>query len=860
MSVQFLPAASPARGLGGPAVRPAPAPREGAPGFNAIRSPGASRGATPSRTQGQWQFQPTAATAHLSPPVASAPVSGPLLGAVAAAVPVPRQAQSGTASVPRVPGWQQPLPLPRQDTLGTPLTTGGIGDQSTPVRTAHVAEPSPSVGGIPGASWPWPTTALPRGGGGSAGYLVSQRSIPREEMIRQGALVEVRGEASSLNLPTSPASGCTPPVPRSPREGWGPPITPCGEAPSRIARTPATPMYCSFSDLSGPIADGMRPAPDLAQTRADEVAQKLQTQLSGFEATILGGQLRQAPDSQSGPPLSSRSLPASRIRAAGVATQPAELPQQAAASMPVSACGSTALPPLSGPAAARAAAAATARCQDLEKTLAIERKVAAQLRRRLAEANDALSASAAAAALATTGAGAISGTAAAGTGGVEDEKGEASDSECQRLREALASERAEADELRRKLRESEAENERTNAALALAQATVEEAQARAESLQEASTTAGHNARLSSKGVSSDQQLRNLGHAVVGAEAPARPQGSTAGVPGGILPPRRQAAVAPTSAETSQLFAAAAAGDADELKRQTQAIAHACNGSSEGSVADEQRVVLEARDETERTLLHAALEGSDPKDVLAFVFEQRDGWYRRAKHDLDLKAEFLERDLVGYVNSADRSGRSPLAILCARTDCGAEHQQLAAGLLQAQADVGARDKEGLTPFLTCAKHNNVAIMNVLLHCSRGAVLNDFDHAYRTALHLAAREGHSEAVEALLQVGADMESIDEDGRTAGDEARDAGHDELAALLGGGPSSNVVGEGDSSRPEDGGEMAAGDNDSQGTEENDQWYPGEPDDDVPQEARVGATFDSQRRMGPGGRKAPSHDPEGFH
>jgi ankyrin repeat protein len=51
---------------------------------------------------------------------------------------------------------------------------------------------------------------------------------------------------------------------------------------------------------------------------------------------------------------------------------------------------------------------------------------------------------------------------------------------------------------------------------------------------------------------------------------------------------------------------------------------------------------------------------------------------------------------------------------------------------------------------------------------------------TALHMAARFGHADAVRVLLRHGAELACIDASGSSAADAARAAGHADVAALL--------------------------------------------------------------------------------
>lgn len=65
----------------------------------------------------------------------------------------------------------------------------------------------------------------------------------------------------------------------------------------------------------------------------------------------------------------------------------------------------------------------------------------------------------------------------------------------------------------------------------------------------------------------------------------------------------------------------------------------------------------------------------------------------------------------------------------------------------------------------------------------AVLSDADlHAHNpkyhgaTPLHVAARSGNAEAVAALLQAGSQWNAVDDNGKSVGEYAKDAGHDDI------------------------------------------------------------------------------------
>ncbi|PVH76897.1 ankyrin, partial [Cadophora sp. DSE1049] len=52
--------------------------------------------------------------------------------------------------------------------------------------------------------------------------------------------------------------------------------------------------------------------------------------------------------------------------------------------------------------------------------------------------------------------------------------------------------------------------------------------------------------------------------------------------------------------------------------------------------------------------------------------------------------------------------------------------------------------------------------------------------RTALHYASAQGHAEVIGILLEAGADIDAVDEDGWTALHVAADCGHIDVLMLL--------------------------------------------------------------------------------
>lgn len=84
------------------------------------------------------------------------------------------------------------------------------------------------------------------------------------------------------------------------------------------------------------------------------------------------------------------------------------------------------------------------------------------------------------------------------------------------------------------------------------------------------------------------------------------------------------------------------------------------------------------------------------------------------------------------------------------------------LLNAGADVNARNHEGFTPLHEAAFNGNDSIAEILLNS--GADVNAFGGKYRSApLHIAASQGHVAVVKLLLEHGASLKMLDRKSQT-------------------------------------------------------------------------------------------------
>ena len=107
---------------------------------------------------------------------------------------------------------------------------------------------------------------------------------------------------------------------------------------------------------------------------------------------------------------------------------------------------------------------------------------------------------------------------------------------------------------------------------------------------------------------------------------------------------------------------------------------------------------------------------------------------------------------------------------------------AKALLDAGADVSARSTNSfwVLPLHSAASGGHAEIVELLL--AAGAEPSPRQRHGWTPLHAAAQNGDARSLEALLAAGADPELRNDDGLSARDLARAAGHDDLMARLGG------------------------------------------------------------------------------
>jgi ankyrin repeat protein len=129
------------------------------------------------------------------------------------------------------------------------------------------------------------------------------------------------------------------------------------------------------------------------------------------------------------------------------------------------------------------------------------------------------------------------------------------------------------------------------------------------------------------------------------------------------------------------------------------------------------------------------------------------------------------------NLKDTMGKTPILYAAARG-----FSTIVARLLATGIDVNTPYGNDLTALMWAAGHaddvpEQDAIELVTMLLSLGAQVDKADNRGRTALMIAAEQGHKEVVETLLNAGADTSHRDRDGRLAVDLAPS---DELRQVL--------------------------------------------------------------------------------
>ncbi|XP_072900509.1 uncharacterized protein [Hemitrygon akajei] len=115
-----------------------------------------------------------------------------------------------------------------------------------------------------------------------------------------------------------------------------------------------------------------------------------------------------------------------------------------------------------------------------------------------------------------------------------------------------------------------------------------------------------------------------------------------------------------------------------------------------------------------------------------------------------------------INHCDCDGRSALSVAALCVPASRGYAGVVGLLLDWGAEVGQRDRDGLSPLLLAALEGHADVVELLLEA--GADVEDADSAGRSPLLAAASAGHVAAVSALLLWGAEVDAVDGEGRTA------------------------------------------------------------------------------------------------
>ncbi|BET33542.1 MULTISPECIES: ankyrin repeat domain-containing protein [Wolbachia] len=100
------------------------------------------------------------------------------------------------------------------------------------------------------------------------------------------------------------------------------------------------------------------------------------------------------------------------------------------------------------------------------------------------------------------------------------------------------------------------------------------------------------------------------------------------------------------------------------------------------------------------------------------------------------------------------------------------------LIEAGADINAKDKNERTPLHAAAEHSSTKAVKVLIEA--GADINAKDKNERTPLHIAAVKGYTEIVKVLIDLGADINAKDKNKKTPLHRATEIGFTDICEVI--------------------------------------------------------------------------------
>lgn len=118
-----------------------------------------------------------------------------------------------------------------------------------------------------------------------------------------------------------------------------------------------------------------------------------------------------------------------------------------------------------------------------------------------------------------------------------------------------------------------------------------------------------------------------------------------------------------------------------------------------------------------------------------------------------------------------------SVLAAAASTG--QREVAMALLAAGADPNLGSDTGYTPVIAAASVGDARILTDLLNAGGDLNAADTRHHF-SALHIAALRGHVQAIQVLLDHGADLHARTAGGMTAAELADQRGHADAARLL--------------------------------------------------------------------------------